>query len=180
MSETITPKQLEQEGKQAFQRGDYRAAAHAFETASMGYHTLGDELSCAEMRNNSSVAYLKAGDAQAALRIIEGTLNIFAKAEDIRRQGMALGNLGAAQEALEYFDEAIESYEQSAELLKKAGEDELRASVMQSLSALLLRTGRQLEAVAVMQTGLESIKRPSIKQRLVKKLLELPYSLFRK
>jgi hypothetical protein len=52
---------------------------------------------------------------------------------------------------------------------------ELRASVMRFLSEMQLRSGRQLEAVASMHAGLDGLSRPSLKQRLVKKLLESPF-----
>jgi len=51
-------------------------------------------------------------------------------------------------------------------------------STMQSLSALQLRTGRQLEALATMQAGVERIERPGLKNRLLKKILDLPFRLF--
>ncbi len=97
------------------------------------------------------------------------------QAGDVRRQGMALGNLGAALEADGRIEEAVDAYEQSADLLKQVGESEFRANVMQSLSRLQLRTGRQFEALATMEAGLEGIERPNTQQRFLKKLLKLPY-----
>jgi hypothetical protein len=49
---------------------------------------------------------------------------------------------------------------------------------MQSLSALQLRTGRQLEALATMQSGVSKIKRPGLKNRFLKKILDIPFRLF--
>ena len=49
--------------------------------------------------------------------------------------------------------------------------------VIQSLSQLQFRTGRQLEALATMQSGIEDIKRPSLRQRMLKKLLKAPIKL---
>jgi tetratricopeptide (TPR) repeat protein len=177
MNEALNPKQLAKEGKAAFQRDDYVAAAKAFQAAAQGYGSTGDELNAAEMRNNSSVAFLKAGDAQASLQAVEGTAAIFAAAGDIRRQGLALGNLGAALEAVDRKQEAAEAYEQSADLLKQAGEEQMRAHVLQSLSNLQLRSGRQIEALATMEAGIESFEHPTLKQRLLKKLLRFPFRL---
>ena len=177
MNETLNPKQLADEGKSAFQREDYVAAAKAFQAAAQGYGSSGDELNAAEMRNNSSVALLKSGDAQASFQAVEGTAAIFAAAGDIRRQGLALGNLGAALEAIDRKQEAAEAYEQSADLLKQAGEEQMRAHVLQSLSKLQLRSGRQIEALATMEAGIESFEHPSFKQRLLKKLLHWPFRL---
>jgi tetratricopeptide (TPR) repeat protein len=180
MSETMSPKKLDQEGKAAYKRGDYGNSARCFQAAAEGYAALDDRLNAAEMANNCSVAYLQAGEAEAALKAVEGTPEVFAAAGDIRRQGMALGNLGSALEAVDRLDEAGEAYLQSAELLEQAKDTQARASVMQSLSALQLRTGRHLQALATMQAGLEGMERPSPRQRMLKRLLQVPYQMLNK
>jgi tetratricopeptide (TPR) repeat protein len=179
MAEILDAQQLAKEGRLAYQRGDYENAARAFQAASQGYRTAQDSLNAAELANNASVAYLKAGDSQAALQAVEGTAEIFAAEGDIRRQAMALGNLGAALEAIHRFQEAEDAYQQSADLLKQAGEDKLRLNVMQSLSNLQLRTGKHLQALSSMQAGLEDVNRPSPKQRILKKLLEFPFKMMK-
>lgn len=178
MSETLSPIQLAKESQKAYKRGEYLKSAQGFQAAAEGYQAIGNHLEAAEMLNNSSVAYIQAGDADSALIAVEGTAETFAAAGDLRRQGMALGNLGTALEASERLEEALEAYQQSSELLKLAGESNLRANVMQSLSALQLRTGHQLEALATMQTGLESLEKPNPQQRALKKLLQMPFKLF--
>jgi tetratricopeptide (TPR) repeat protein len=106
-----------------------------------------------------------------------GTAAIFAAANDLRRQGMALGNRAAALEALERPEEAIEAYQQSADVLEQAGEDQLRANVMNSLSMLQFRSGRQLQALASMQNGLEGVKKPSPRQKFLKQLVNIPFQM---
>lgn len=172
-----TPKELSKAGKAAYQTGDYLDAAQHFEAAAKGYAAKGENLLAAEMSNNQSVALLKAGEAQAALEAVASTDEVFADAEDTRRQAMAVGNAAAALDALGQLEQAEVAYLRSAALLAEIGADELRANVMQSLSQLQLRTGRQLEALATMQSGVENIKRPSIGQRILKKLLKVPSKL---
>jgi tetratricopeptide (TPR) repeat protein len=180
MEEAISVKELVAEAQAAYKQGDYLAAARAFEAAAQGYLVQGEGMLAAEMRNNSSVAYLQAGDASSALRVVTGTPQVFEQAGDVRRHGMALGNLAAALEGLNRLDEAAQAYHQSGQLLKLAGEQELYLHVMQSLSALQLRTGRHLEAVSTMRDGLESLQRPNPRQRLLKALLQIPSKLFGK
>ena len=180
MNEPISVKQLVAEGKSAYQQGDFLAAAQVFDAAAAAYQAAGDKLNAAELRNNSSVAYLQAGESQSALEAVEGTPAIFSAAGDERRQGMALGNLGAALEAVNRLDEAAQAYQQSAELLQRAGENDLRSYVMKSLSALQLRTGHQIEALSTMQAGLEGIEHPKPKQWLLKKLLRVPFKFLGK
>jgi tetratricopeptide (TPR) repeat protein len=177
MSEVTSPQALEKEGKKAYQRGDYLAAAKAFEAAAQGFEAASDVLNTAEMTNNASVAYLQAGEPETALKIVENTPAVFGLAGDLRREGMAYGNLGAALEALNRYDEALVAYQHSADLLEKASEDQLRANVMQSRSSLLFKLGRQMEAVVTMQQGLEGVRKPGIKQKLLQRLLSMPMNV---
>jgi tetratricopeptide (TPR) repeat protein len=180
MSEIISPKKLAGEGAASYKRGDYLSAAASFRAAGEGYKTANDPLNVAEMANNASVALLAAGDAAGALSALEGAEETFAAAGDVRRQGMTIGNRASALDALERVDEAILAYRQAAELLQQAGEDQLRANVMHSLSALQYRTGRQFEALASMKNGVDGVHKPSPKQKLLKRLLNIPFEMMNK
>jgi len=175
MNEEISINQLVAEAKSAYQQGEYLTAARSFEAAAAGYIASNDQLAAAEMRNNSSVAFLQAGEAHAALEVVQETAQVFAAAGDLRRQGMSLGNLGAALEAVDRLPEAMDAYQQSAELLEQAGEQDLRAYVMKSISALQLRKGKPIEALSTMQSGLEGIEHPKPQERLLKRLLKAPF-----
>lgn len=174
MAETASPQKLAKEGKAAYKSGEYEAAARLFEAARQGYQAVNDPLNAAEMANNCSVSYLQAEDGEAALAAMQGSDAVFAQAGDLKRQGMALSNRGAALEALERSEEAIATYQEAAKILQQAGEDQMRAQVMQSLSSLQLKLGRQWEALGSMQAGLEGVQDPSLKQKLLKKLLNTP------
>lgn len=179
MTETPNPEMLSKQGKAAYQRADYLDAAKAFEAAAQAYRSLEKELEAAEEANNASVAFLLAEEKADALRVVEGTPAIFAAAGDTRRQGISLGNYAAALEAVGRVEEALEIYQQSAEVLDQAGEDQLRSKSLQSLSALQIRSGRQMQALASMQAGLEGLKKPSLQQRLLKKLLDVPAKMIK-
>jgi tetratricopeptide (TPR) repeat protein len=173
--ETLTPQQLAEEGQADYGNGKYLSAARLFKAAADGFSSAGDEIIAAEMANNCSVASLKGGDPKAALDIVTGTDQVFAAKGDTRRQAMAVGNLAAALEGLNRFDEAITAYEQSAELLDQAGEYELRAFVCQSISSLQMKRGQYLEAYTTMQAGVRGLKEPNISQRILKSLLDIPF-----
>jgi tetratricopeptide (TPR) repeat protein len=180
MNEILLPKNIEKEAKAAYKSGDYAAAAHSFEAARQGYLSTNNFVMAAEMANNRSVALLQAGDIEGALAAVEGTELVFIEAGDRKRQALALGNQAAALEALNRLEEAEQIYWKSAEILKEIGEKDLRISVMQSISALQLRTGRQLQAVASMHAGVDDIDKPSLKQRILKRLLGIPMNLINK
>ncbi len=176
-AETITPKQLETEGKTAYSKGDFLSAAQFFAASQEGYLSLGEEILAAEMANNRCVALLQIddpGDAQKAFDAVDGTISIFQKAGDSHRQAMALGNRASALEALGKLEDAIVDYEESSRIFKEIGADDLRMDVMKSLSALQLKTGRSLEALSTMQAGVNGVEKPNLKQRLLKRLLSLP------
>ncbi len=173
MAET-SPRLLAAEGRRFYDKKDYLAAARAFAEAADLYTAGADALSAAEMKNNQSVALLQAGDAQAALKSASGTEKVFAQAGDIRRQALALGNQAAAREALGQREKAIALYEKSAALLEQAGEDQLRADVMKSLATLQVKSGKTIDAVVSMQSGMAGVKKPTFKQWLLKRLLRMP------
>jgi tetratricopeptide (TPR) repeat protein len=175
MIESFSPEHLARSGKRAYEQKKYQDAAKEFMAACHGYLTASDTLNAAEMANNASVAFLKAGNATEALSAVEGTEVTFLKSGDKRRQGIAIGNRAAALESLSRLPEAEEAYKQSIELLGEAGETDLRTFAIQSLSALQVRMGQHMEAVVTMQSSLEGVKHPSLKQRLINYLLKIPF-----
>ena len=177
MPETLTAKELIAEAQGAYKAKRYNDAAALFEQAARALQTSGDSLAAAEAANNSSVAFLQAGNAADALRLTEGTPAVFADTGDVRRQGMALANQAAALEGLHHLPQALETYQQASELLKQAGEKDLRALVLENISSLQLRTGNQLQALASMDTALDHKGKLSIRERLLKKLLRVPFDM---
>ncbi len=174
MCETLSPEQLAGEAGLAYRRMDYPAAQELYQAAAAGYSACGDFLMAAEMKNDQSVSLLQAGQPEQALRALTGTLELFTEGGDLRRQALVLGNQAAALEKLGRLDEAMSAYEHSAEILKQIGESDLRAYAMQAISKLQFRQGRQLEALATMQAGIDGICRPSPRQRLLKRLMRIP------
>lgn len=167
-----TPQKLAQQAGTAYKKNDYAQAVSLYQAARRLYHESGDDLMAAEMDNNISVTLLKMGDADAALQAAEGTDAVFLQAGDLERQGIAIANQAAALEAQGKLAEALERYQLSSEVLKQAGSREMRSFVLQSISALQLRTGHQLQALASMDTALEHKAGLSFKERFLKRLLK--------
>ena len=177
MAEAVTVEKLAKQGKSAYQRGEYLDAAKIFEAARQAHLASGDVLNAGEMANNASVSYLQADNANEALRAVEGIAPLYAQSGDLRREGMTLGNMAAALDALGRDEEAAEVYLQAANILGQAGEDQLRTNVMQSLSMLQFRNGRQLQALASFKDGLDGVQKPTPKQIFLKKLLRIPFDM---
>jgi tetratricopeptide (TPR) repeat protein len=177
--ETLNPRQLAKEAQTEYQNNRYLSAARLYKAAAEGFLATGDELGAAEQKNNCSVAYLKSGNAQAAWEAVSGTEDIFSQHGDVKGQAMALGNQAAALEKLKRYDEAMQVYERSSELLRNAGESELRAYVLQSISTLQLRKRRYLEAYATMRVAIIGLKKPNFRQRILKTLIQIPYNFLK-
>ncbi|MCE5206886.1 MAG: hypothetical protein LLG42_01085 [Chloroflexi bacterium] len=170
---------LIQEAKKAYENKEYRQAAELFQNVAEQQIFLGDPLMEAEMKNNCSVAWLQAGEPQKSLDVVLGTDQVFAEANDPRRQAMALGNQAAALEALGSLSEAMDKYQTAADIFKDIHEEDLRAYVLKNLSALQLRTGDQLQAIASMHTALENKKKLGLKEKFLKKFLRIPFKMLR-
>lgn len=177
MDSKTNPSDLAESGKKHYEREDYIQAAEAFAASAAGFRTAEDALSAAEMDNNRSVALLQAGEYQAALDAAARTDKTFASAGDTRRQAQALGNQAAAMAGLGRKQDAEDLYWKSAQLLEACGEKDLRATVLQAISRLQLGEGRYMQALASMESGLEGVPKPSLAQRLLKRLLKIPGKL---
>lgn len=161
--------------KKAYDKKDYRHAAEIYAVVAEQISEKENPVQKAELKNNSSVAWLLAGNPEAALTAALGTDLVFEDANDPRRQAMALGNQAAAYEALGQLQDAIEKYQSASVILKDINDDDLRAYVLQNLAALQLRTGDQFQAVATMHTALEKKKKLSFRERFLKKVLRIPF-----
>jgi hypothetical protein len=51
---------------------------------------------------------------------------------------------------------------------------------LEALATLQVRTGRQMEAIATMNAGLDEHKKPDIKQNILKKLFDQYFRMFLK
>jgi tetratricopeptide (TPR) repeat protein len=166
------PQQLTRQAEAAYRANDYAQAVKLYQDARNLYLEAGDELLAAEMANNLSVTLLKMGDADGALQVVQGTDLLFENAGDQERQAIAIANQAAAMEAQGRLEEALERYQLASDLLKKTGGREMRSYVLQSISALQLRTGKQFQAMASMDAALENKPRLSLKERFLKRLLK--------
>lgn len=175
----ISPEKLAKQAAAAYGSDDYAKAVILYKNASQLYKDAGDELMAAEMDNNLSVTLLKMKDAEAALQAAAGTDLLFEEASDVNRQAIAIANQAAAMEALDQLDEALERYQLASDLLKQSGNKQMRSYVLQAISALQLRTGKQLQAMASMDAALDNKGKLSLKERLLRKLLNTQKKLMK-
>ena len=162
------PIQLVEQGKDEYAQGNYEAAADLFAQAAQEYSNAKDELNAAEMKNNQSVALLQAGKAKDALAATDGTEEIFQKAGDLKRQGIAVSNRAAALEGMKKVDEALAEYERAASLLEQAGEGDMHSMVRKAAANLNLKRGRVTAAQMDVYDSLRLVEKPNFTQRIMK------------
>lgn len=173
-----TPESLAQRALQDFRQGRFADAAQGFEAAQQLYAHAGDRASAAEAANNLCVALLQARRPAEALKAVEGTPEAFDGLGDARRAAQAVGNLASALEATGDLTAAEHAYQQALERFTRLDDREAQATILTSLSQLQLKRGRPLEALSTMKSGLEQKPRRSLRDRWVRRLLDLPSRFF--
>jgi tetratricopeptide (TPR) repeat protein len=174
----VEPKEiiaLAEEGKKEYEQGNYLAAADLFSQAAQAYTSVKDELNAAEMKNNQSVALLQGGKAKEAFQATEGTEDIFQKAGDIKRQGIAVSNRAAALEGLKKWNEALEEYDRAASLFEQAGEGDMHSMVRKTAANIHLKRGRITDSQMDVFDSLRLVEKPSLAQRIMKFFIRIGF-----
>ena len=169
----LNPTALADKGKQEYGKGNYLGAAELFLQAAQAYMSAQDELNAAEMKNNQSVALLQAGKAREAFQATDGTEDIFQKAGDIKRQGVAVSNRAAALEGLKNWKEALAEYDRAAALFEEIGEGDMHSIVRKAAADINLKHGRITDSQMDVYDSLRLVKKPTLTQRIMKFLMRI-------
>lgn len=173
--EQLNPIALAEQGKQEYARGSYLPAANLFLKAAQAYAAAQDALNAAEMRNNQSVALLQAGKAKEALQATDGTEEIFQKAGDIKRQGIAVSNRAAALEGMKKWSEALAEYDRAAALFEEIGEGDMHSIVRKAAANINLKRGRIVDSQMDVVDSLRLVEKPTLLQRFMKFLVRIGF-----
>lgn len=160
-------------GKQEYEKGNYLAAADLFLQTAQAYTSVRDELNAAEMLNNQSVALLQAGKVKEALQATDGTEEIFQKAGDVKRQGIAVSNRAAALEGLKKWNEALAEYDRAASLFEQVGEGDMHSMVRKAAANINLKRGRIVDSQMDVYDSLRLVEKPTLTQRFMKFLIRI-------
>lgn len=168
----MTPDELKNAGLAHFRADRLADADAAFTAAAAAYAQAGQPGAAAEMRNNCAVTRLARADWAGAQAVLDGTPEVFQALGDHRRQGEALANQAAALDGAGAVEPAVARYLQAIDVLAAAGETETRAACHKKLSALQIKLGQQLQALASMRSGLRLSSELSAQERALKELLD--------
>jgi tetratricopeptide (TPR) repeat protein len=170
-----SPEDYERQGLKEFNDGHFEASVRLFTLAQNSHLAQGDQGKTAQMANNLCVVYLKMKRHTEALEAVEGTPEVFLGLDDTLRAAQAYGNLGSALEASGDLVRAEENYRLAAQLFDEVGDGEQHAYTLQALSRLQIRQGQPIKAVATMQESIDTIPKPSIRDRILRRLLKIPF-----
>jgi tetratricopeptide (TPR) repeat protein len=173
--DTANPITHAEQGKKEYEQENYLAAADQFAQAARVYELMKDALNAAEMKNNQSVALLQGGKAKEALQATEGTEEIFQKAGDIKRQGIAVSNRAAALEGLKQWKEALAEYDRAASLFEGIGEGDMHSIVRKAAANLNLKRGRINDSQMDVFDSLRLVEKPTLLQRIMKFLVRMGF-----
>jgi len=171
--DTPNPTALAKQGKQEYEKGNFAIAADMFSKAAQAYENMKDALNAAEMKNNQSVALLQAGKAKEALQVTDGTEEIFQKANDLKRQGIAVANRAAALEGLKKWDEALTEYDRAASIFEQAGEGDMHSVVRKAMAGLNLKLGRVTASQLDAYDSARLVEKPSFAQSMMKFMMRI-------
>ena len=169
----LTPLTLADDGKKEYEKGNFMAAADLFSQAAQSYTSANDPVNAAEMKNNQSVALLQAGKAKEALQATEGTEEIFQKANDLKRQGIAISNRAAALEGLKKWKEALAEYDRAASLFEQVGEGDMHSMVRKAAANINLKRGHVTDSQMDVYDSLRLVEKPTFSQRILKFLMRI-------
>ena len=175
MTDQTNPLTLAEDGKKEYGKGNFKDAAGLFSQAAQAYAAEGDELNAAEMKNNESVAFLQAGNAQEALQAVEGTEEVFLKAGDLKRQGIAISNRAAALEGLKKWKDALAEYDRAASIFEQAGEGDMHSLVRKSAANINLKRLHVTDTQMDMLDSLRLVEKPTLTQRFMKFLMRIGF-----
>jgi len=179
MSDELNQEIVLSKAKESYNAGDYLKAAHLYLVAETSLINAGEDARAGAMANNASVSFLRAGENEKSLLVLDGYIDLFESLDEIRNLAFTLGNRAAALDASGRLDEATKDYQRAALLFTQIDENELFAITKQSLSALQIRSGNPLEALATMKSGLSATPPLGIKHRLLKRFLDIPFRLLK-
>lgn len=168
----MSPHDLKTSGLRHYHAERYAEAATAFAQATAGFEAIGDPAGAAEMRNNLCVVRLAQHDWAGALAAVEGTPEVFRALGDQLREAQAIANLAAAHDGAGHVEPAAELYVQAIDLFGQLGESETRAACFKKLSALQIKLGRQMQALASMHSGLNLSADLSPQEKLLKEMID--------
>ena len=168
-----TADELKDQGIQQFQQRDYEQAAETFRAAHSAYLDAGHDVMAAEMQVNRGLALHSLDQSDAALVEMGAAREVFQAQGDNIRLAQALGKMGRAYAKLGNTEQALTNYREDSALFIETGDEENYGQTVLAIADLQLRSGHPTQAAATFEVGLDYIKNPTARQKMMRNLLGL-------
>jgi tetratricopeptide (TPR) repeat protein len=168
-----TADELKEQGIRQFQEQDYEEAAETFRAAAAEYEDAGVADMVAEMQVNLGLALHMMGEHESALEQMNMAHQVFVQINDSSRIAQALGNMGRVHARMGNSEQAITNYREAATIFQELDDQDNYGQTILAIADLQLRSGQLMKAAATYEIGLDYVKNPNPRQKLMKGLLSL-------
>ena len=171
MDGTVSAQATKEEGIRLFREGLYDEAAARFQQARDEFEAQGNEIEAAEMVNNIGLVRRLEGKWNESEDALQQALDVFTQQGDRSRQAQALGNLGGLYASQGQRDKAKEYLSHAAEIFGELKDTQRQGETLLALGAQLWKTGDRGGGLSTYESGLQSLDKPSISQKALRRLL---------
>jgi tetratricopeptide (TPR) repeat protein len=165
-------KKLHEEGVALFRKGKLEEALQKLQEALS--QASDESRQAAEIYNDTGVIYSRLEDYDAAHAALDEAMDRFTTLADKKGEAQTLGNRASVFEAEELFDDAVETYKESAKLFEELGENDLAMYVWQAISRLRMKQGQYIAAIGAYEEGVDNMPEGSFKRKVLKQILKGP------
>ena len=165
--------ELKEEGLRLFREGLYEEAAARFGQAREMFTNTGNEVEAAEMVNNLGVIHRMQGRWDEAIADLEEARGAFVRLGDRDREAQTLGNLGGLHASKGEREKARECLRQAADIFAELGDTQRQGETLLALGVQAWKTGDRGEGLATYETGLNTLQKPTARQKALRSLLKL-------
>lgn len=166
-----TANELKDKGVKQYMQGDYELAETTFREAAAQYEDDGAADMVAEMQVNLGLTLHSLGQHEEALEQMTMALEVFRQMNDQHRMAQALGNMARVYAKTGNTEQATTNYREASAIFLELNDEDNYGQTVLAIADLQLRSGKLMQAAATYEVGLDYIKKPNARQKMMKKLL---------
>lgn len=168
-----TADELKDQGIKQFMQEHYQRAADIFRQAVDAYEAENKADMAAEMRVNLGLSLHSLNKHEEALVEMAKGHAVFAQMNDKLRTAQALGNMARVYARLDNTEQALTNYREASSIFIELGDEENYGQTVLAIADLQMRSGNMMQAASTFEIGLDYIKQPNARQRIMRKLLSV-------
>ncbi len=160
--------QLAEEGRRAYDRGEYETAVAAFGATRDVWHTMGDKRGEGDALVSLGVAHQRMGNLADAQASYEEALVLYEQMGDDNGKATVLGNLAMLMKRRGAADQAESLLQQAADMFYTLGKDDYEADTLRVLAQVQLQRGGWMDALITYNRAMSRMTQLSGSQKFLK------------